>query len=369
MKRPAAGLLIILCVFSGFFNARAQVIYGQATKDNEQYDFKPGEKIIFEDDFSQDSVGKFPRKWRLYPTISTLDIGDSITNTGVYPIKKETADSFNYSYVAIASDNHYFPIKPKLGAQNYLPDTFTLELYFRMDNDQSDAAVVFFNEDGVNIFETRCMGTGEFVSMHMHTTRYSVDYPGSFDHTTWHHLAFYYRHRSIALYVDNYKLMVLPDCKTPPANFIIAGNSYTEGNPKVDFTKIRLAGFNSKSVFNAIITEKKFTTHAIYFKTAQSAIEPESAAFVQELADWMKSNPGISLAIHGYTDNEGEPKTNLKLSQDRANAVKAALEALGVDAIRLTANGFGEADPIDTNDTPEGRAQNRRVEFVSVNRN
>ena len=72
------------------------------------------------------------------------------------------------------------------------------------------------------------------------------------------------------------------------------------------------------------------------------------------------------MEIDGYTDNDGDSKTNIKLSQERATAVKSALESMGVAPERLTTNGFGEDHPIDNNSTPEGKAQNRRVEFIKL---
>ena len=79
----------------------------------------------------------------------------------------------------------------------------------------------------------------------------------------------------------------------------------------------------------------------------------------------MEKNPNLKLEIDGYTDSVGDAAHNLDLSKRRAQAVASVLVTqFGIDAGRLTSNGFGAAQPIGSNDTPEGRAENRRVEFI-----
>jgi OOP family OmpA-OmpF porin len=81
----------------------------------------------------------------------------------------------------------------------------------------------------------------------------------------------------------------------------------------------------------------------------------------------MTAYPDVAVEIRGYTDSSGSDALNLRLSQERADAVKTYLVERGVDASRLVAKGYGEADPIANNDTPEGRTQNRRVEMHRLN--
>ena len=99
------------------------------------------------------------------------------------------------------------------------------------------------------------------------------------------------------------------------------------------------------------------------FKTGSATITNSSFKFLDDIADYMKSNPEYSLSIVGHTDNVGSDEYNQKLSEDRAEAVKSYLVKKGVGEISITAEGKGETEPLDTNDTPEGREKNRRVAF------
>jgi outer membrane protein OmpA-like peptidoglycan-associated protein len=102
----------------------------------------------------------------------------------------------------------------------------------------------------------------------------------------------------------------------------------------------------------------------IFFDFNQYDLKPASQADLDRLAKLLQDNPTLHIRISGYTDNVGSDKDNLVLSQKRAEAVVQYLTTHGVAAERLTAKGYGESDPVASNDTEAGRAQNRRTEFV-----
>jgi outer membrane protein OmpA-like peptidoglycan-associated protein len=103
----------------------------------------------------------------------------------------------------------------------------------------------------------------------------------------------------------------------------------------------------------------------VYFDTGRAVLRSESHAAIAEIALLMNARPAIRLAVVGHTDNTGQFAANIRLSEARASAVRDALVTrYGIGASRLAALGKGSAEPIASNDTPEGRAQNRRVELV-----
>ena len=99
----------------------------------------------------------------------------------------------------------------------------------------------------------------------------------------------------------------------------------------------------------------------ITFANNSVVISASEMPKVEKFAEFLKANPAYKVEIQGYTDSKGSEKYNLSLSQKRAKAVYVALIDLGVDANRLSYKGYGESNPIASNDTAEGRAQNRRI--------
>ena len=112
------------------------------------------------------------------------------------------------------------------------------------------------------------------------------------------------------------------------------------------------------------LTEQLQGLDQITFETSSAALTPEGAAVVDAAAALLSRVNGVQIEVHGHTDSDGDEALNQVLSQERADAVVAALGQRGVDTTFLTAVGFGESNPIEPNITAEGRATNRRIEFV-----
>ncbi|SMO58206.1 OmpA family protein [Solitalea koreensis] len=106
-----------------------------------------------------------------------------------------------------------------------------------------------------------------------------------------------------------------------------------------------------------------FSFDRLTFETNSATLKPESEEQLKNIAEILKAYPNVNIKLGGYTDNTGDPKANLKLSQDRANSVKAELEKLGIDAGRLSAEGYGQEYPVADNSTEDGKAKNRRIDI------
>lgn len=115
------------------------------------------------------------------------------------------------------------------------------------------------------------------------------------------------------------------------------------------------------------VAKKKIVLRGVNFDFNKSNLQPAGAPILQEAAKILKENADVKVQVQGYCDGIGSVAYNLKLSDRRAETVKDFLVKEGVAATRMTTKGFGKADPVASNDTPEGRAQNRRVELVPQN--
>jgi OmpA-OmpF porin, OOP family len=132
----------------------------------------------------------------------------------------------------------------------------------------------------------------------------------------------------------------------------------------VSIHKVRVAE-SAPDFTSTINASRKFVTHGIEFDDNSDRLKPESAAVLKEIAAALAKDPQLKLEIDAYTDSSGDDAHNVELSKLRAQAVQAVLVTqFGIAAARLTVNGFGAAKPIGSNGTAEGRAENRRIEFV-----
>ena len=123
-------------------------------------------------------------------------------------------------------------------------------------------------------------------------------------------------------------------------------------------------GLQPISMDSAVAGGKPIVLRNVFFETASAALLPASATELDRLAALLTASPTLRIQITGHTDNVGDARSNLVLSEDRARSVLTYLVQKGVATTRLRSKGFGETQPVETNDTPEARARNRRTEFV-----
>lgn len=132
---------------------------------------------------------------------------------------------------------------------------------------------------------------------------------------------------------------------------------------KIDYPQAK-AEHTSSQIESELAARRPAEVYGIYFSFARADIRPQSQRVLEDIADLLARHPDWSLRIAGHTDAIGADAANLDLSRRRAESVKAALvRRYGIDPKRLSTGGFGASQPKDRNDTPEGRALNRRVEL------
>ena len=129
---------------------------------------------------------------------------------------------------------------------------------------------------------------------------------------------------------------------------------------------MRLATGGGANYVGKQFTETKIVTHGINFDLDKATLRPESMGVLNQIAKLMASDPSLKFEIDGHTDNSGTPPHNLELSNERAASVRSQLIAMGIDGSRLTTKGFGDTKPLQSNESPEGKADNRRVEFIRI---
>lgn len=318
----------------------------QDFKAYNNYDFVSGNRIIFEDDFRDDQDGEFPAHWN-------LEGGQGVVN------KMGEEEVF-------AITKYYSIYSPNIKNKAYLPARYTIEFDTWLD-------AAYDSNEGVYIeFRTGKQKLGGIYTNHSYikcdfgNNTLQGDLPaaiaGDTYHNQWRHIAIAVKDGQIKVYCDQYRVLVVPNCGFKATNLAIGGNA-SEGMNML-FKSFRLAEGGNMNMLGKKFTDTKIITHGINFDYNKATIKPESMGALNMIVQVMKDNPQLKFEIGGHTDSDGEDAYNLNLSQQRAEAVKTRLVGMGIDAARLTAKGYGETKPVSDNKTIEGKANNRRVEFV-----
>ncbi len=314
-------------------------------KTYQNYDFVPGDKVLFEDGFLDDQDGEFPAHWKLQK-------GQAVVN-------KIGGDKAFF-----LTEGNYVQVGPRMTKEdNYLPDNFTIEFDFYPTDGSYNPGLLFNAPEDQN----RYIFFGKEVSTSYFPNDFSGTYPGDKDNFAgkWHHAAMAKKGNQIKCYVDQYRVLVVPDCGNCKLTSLNVGGTGSDKDPIV-FRNFRIAEGGSMNMIGKKFTEARIITHGINFDIDKATIKPESMGTLNMIVQILKDNPDVKFEIDGHTDNTGAAQHNLSLSQQRADAVKAQLISMGVDASRLSSKGFGDTKPIADNSTPEGKANNRRVEFVKI---
>ncbi len=356
---------------------------GNAAEDTQsfntysKFDFVPGEKILAYDDFSKDAIGDFPATWN---TNSTGEVVTSSSREG--------------HWLMLPKSGKFFPEYIKS-----LPDNFTLEYDISCNenyNDYSPALSVCFltgpntskdlldnwymadgKRDGVkfSVQPTGGANTGyafaedfedaKSIMRNQITVTQFNNKEGKGDRHV--HVSIWRQKQRIRVYLNEDKIYDLP--RAFPINkpyttllFLVDGDFKNQDRYLLSNIKFAVGEPDTRS---KLITEGKFVTSGILFDVNSDKIKPESYGVLKDIANVLTENSTVKVKIVGHTDSDGSDADNLTLSKRRAESVKNSLaKDFGIDASRLQTDGKGESQPVASNSTSEGKANNRRVEFI-----
>jgi OmpA-OmpF porin, OOP family len=322
------------------------------------YDFVPGERVLFADDFSGDRVGNFPRRLEF---VSGL---------------MEVVQLDGSRYLRATSDSQFELVLPEA-----LPERFTIEfeahlphwwhlLFLAMSEPDGDGGYATTRVSGQSLdrypfsyvqlskqFESGLAGEGGGTAL----TRYEPLHEGIVP------VRIMADGRYMKVFLDERRIANVPNANLRRSNrlAIFITGEVSEARP-VFLGNFRIAA-GGPSLYDALQADGRATTQGILFDVGSDRIRPESTPTLKEIAEMLGAHGDLRLMIEGHTDSTGDPETNAQLSNRRAAAVKQELvTTFGISPARLETTGKGQSEPVSSNDTPEGRQNNRRVVLVRI---
>lgn len=307
-------------------------------------EFIPGDNAIFFDDFTDMAPGEAPPHFKVRGASPDLMSGENV--------RQLTLNAKGSLFPNLAS----------------LPKNFTFEADIKADVPQGRASMtLILSSKGKQILHWVLTAHEKYLDLVVSLRAPYQELGRKRATVNWDQpmkLALWVQNGRMRSYANGEKLLDFNQVDMPPIDAVEIENGFLGAGPKLGYRTVRFA--ESTPDFSQVIASSgRFVVRGILFDTDSDVIKPASAPVVKEIARGLAANPGLKLTIEGHTDSAGDAAHNLDLSKRRAEAVKAVLTGqFKVDASRLNTAGLGSTKPVDSNDTPKGRAQNRRVELV-----
>jgi outer membrane protein OmpA-like peptidoglycan-associated protein len=335
-------------------------------KTYSKYDFIPGEKVVAYADFSQDEIGDFPNRWNTNGSAEVM-----------------TVEGRKGKWLSVAKEGYFIPM-----FINSLPENFTLEYdvifippaTLKGPNTSPFGFQLVSIDIKKNPFEYAPARAQFMIDPYLERFNYesyakagqkildnSTHVDGLERHSLHsYHVSVWRQKQRVRVYLDQNKVCDLPMVlsETEKYNAIRFRTELNNDGSNWLMSNIKLA-VGAPDTRNKLMTEGKFSTTGILFDVNSANIKAESYGTLKQIAQVLLDNAEVKVKIIGYTDSDGDDVANLTLSKQRADAVKASLtKEFGIDDSRMQSDGKGETQPAAPNTTPEGKAQNRRVEFI-----
>jgi len=312
-----------------------------------RYDFVPGDEIIFDDMPSQDEEnGEFPSRW---------DLGSG--SVEIAEVDGEKVIMFR------ASSSKIVPYL-KDSDKDYLPEVFTIEFDIYRPAKTPRFHIYFW--DSKNQRRPRNIKHITVGHDYMYYGSNRSKYPKKIntEKGRWLHVSIAYTKGKLKAYFDDVRLLNLPRLEANPSGFSISCSFASDKTPYF-MKNVRIAKGGVK-YYDRVLTDGKIIVNGIKFDVGKATLRPESIGPINKIYSLMKKHSDIKFSVEGHTDSDGDDAVNQTLSEERAKAVMDELIKMGLSSERLKFKGFGESKPIDTNGTKDGKANNRRVEFVKM---
>jgi len=323
-----------------------------------KYDFVPGEYVIFEDNLKGEQNGEFPSQW---------DLIDGYVENALFA---------NENVIRFPIENDGATITPLMKNEgDYLPEKFTIEFDIYLSERTSKYRVSLWDKRKSTREPTELGNIGIIEVGYDQGASYdggkmSKDLPNESQkpYPHWRHVAISFNIRALKVYMDQDRLIMVPNVQGNPTGISIWASTYDSrqtGDYPTMIKNIRIAE-GAVALYDRFKTDGKIVTNGIKFDSGKATLKPESMGIINEIAKLMKEYPEINFSVEGHTDSDGDTDLNKNLSEKRAETVRNKLIEMGISENRLASKGFGEEVPVADNNTPEGKANNRRVEFVKM---
>lgn len=304
-------------------------------------EFVPGEKTLLYDDFTDMRPGEAPPHWKVR--------GASLSVMAAGAVRQVVANR-NTTLVPLVTG---------------LPGNFTVETEIKYDGTVVSSWEFYPKDESMYALQVWLQGFGDGVRVTVQTpdeVLSDTEFP--FDLSQPVREAIWLQEGRLRVYLNGNRISDANQLKLPALETAaLLAEPEGEGD-KVTYRMVRIAE-SAPDFSRTIAASGRYVTHGILFDTDCATLKAESGPVIKSIAKGLQASPNLKLKIEGHTDSTGAAAHNLELSKQRAEAVKAVLVSqFAVAAGRLTAEGLGASRPIAPNDTPQGRAQNRRVEFV-----
>lgn len=359
-------------------NTTAESKQQPAVASYTRYDFIAGEKILYAEDFAAEAIGELPLGWNTNGSAEVVNIPNQngkwlrLHKSFIYLSNntKEFGDNYTIEFdmlLQLKNNGWGFPeLAVGVLASGTLPTTDN-SLLKEYDQNASVMAIVrpgAASPSRIEI-ESKLSNKAYFNS---NTKEYSEleKYYG-----VPVHVAIQVQKERFRMWINEVKAFDVPkavpvDQKMNQLFFKISHTNYAENDYGLFVSNLKIAT-GVPDTRHKLIEEGKFSTTGILFDVNAAVIKPESYGMIKEIATVLKENPTVKIRIVGHTSSDGDDAANLELSKKRAAAVKELLiKEYGIDAAVMETDGIGETQPFADNKTKEGKAANRRVEFIKL---